>query len=163
MWERQICDRNLLKTVDICFQSTYFFHFSPKNKFLWFSWKHMYVPCFQSKHSSQGLEKGLKMSTVCQENGIFQVPKWFIFIFPVKKAVKRLFWTDFRIFTPEPISIYTTISIKEFFIKSFNDKVKVHCLSQVNQLLCALLTYKPQEKLNISSTVSFQLVKKFYK
>ena len=38
-----------------------------------------------------GVEKGVKMSTVDQENGIFHVPKRFIFIFPVKKAVERLF------------------------------------------------------------------------
>ena len=44
-----------------------------------------------------GVEKGVKMSTVDQENGIFHVPKRFIFIFPVKKAVERLFWTDFHI------------------------------------------------------------------
>ena len=59
--------------------------------------------------------------------------------------------------------IRTTISIKKLFIKRFNNKVKVPCLSLVNQLLSGLLTYKPTEKLNISTTVSFQLIQNCYK
>ena len=81
--------------------------------------KHMYAPCFQSKHSSHGLEKVLKMPTFSQKKDIFHIPKWFTFTFPMKKAVLNWFWCfPFRTY------IYTTISIKKFFVKWFNNTEK---------------------------------------
>ena len=60
-------------------------------------------PMFLIKIFFPGAWKKPKMSTAFQESGTLHVPKWFIFIFPVKKAVKRLFWTDFPIFHLEPL------------------------------------------------------------
>ena len=91
-----------------------------------------------------GIWKRPKMSTVCQENGIFYVLKWFIFIFWLKKTVKKLSTTGFPIFPSDLLSTQQFQS-KKLFIKWFNNKVKVPCLSLVNQLLRALLTYKPPE------------------
>ena len=139
MWERQIFDRNLLKTVNICFQNTYFLHFSQKYKtFLWFSWKHMYLPCFQSKYSSQGLEKGLKLSTVCQKNGIFQVPKWFIFIFPGKKRLLQGCSELIFVFSLQNLYLHNNFNqnmVHKSGLTTQKNKVKVPCLSPVNQLL----------------------------
>ena len=116
---------------------------------------------FLIKKFFPGIWKRPKMSTVCQENGIFYVLKWFILIFWVKKAVKELFWTGFPIFPSDLLSTQQFQS-KKLFIKWFNNKVKVPCLSLVNQLLRALLTYKPPQKLHIFSTASFQLAKNYY-
>ena len=66
----------------------------------------------------------------------FTSPKWFIFIVPVKKAVKKLLWTDFHILPSE------SISTKQFQLKTCplsglttqENKVRVPSLSLVNQL-----------------------------
>ena len=58
------------------------------NKFLWFSWKHMYLPCFQSKHSSQGLAKGLKMSLFASKMVYFKIPSDLSSFFLWKRLLK---------------------------------------------------------------------------
>ena len=86
-----------------------------RNKNIW----NLIKMSFRQCKFSHGLEKVLKMPTICQEKCIFHIPRWFIFIFPVKKAVLNWFsYIPFRTY------IYTTISIKKLFIKWFNNTVK---------------------------------------
>ena len=116
----------------------YFLQFSKKYRLMIFGnfvEKHMYVPCFLSKHSSYAIEKGLKCPNIFQEKlkryigearSNLHFFKW-----------NKLFWTDFHIFLLEPTS---TKQIQSKVcpwsdLKTQNNNVEVPCVLKICELL----------------------------
>ena len=85
--------------------------------------------------------------------------------FSSEKGCWKAVLTWFSYFTSEPISTqqFQSKNCPWSSLTTQKTKVKGPCLTPLNQLLRVLLTYEPPEKPNIFSTVSFQLIKNYYK